>query len=97
MIERIMLFKLHDPGSREEVAQQTLAALQDLEQLEELTIGLPADAASERSWDLSIVLAVDNLALLHSVLEGPVFRAYLEQTMKDRYVVLKAWSFERLG
>jgi hypothetical protein len=97
MVERIILFKLHDPQTRQEVAALTVAALKDLRELEELSVGVPADAASEKSWDLSIVLGVDNLALLDTLLGSETFTSYLEHTMKDRYQVVKAWSFERLA
>lgn len=97
MVERIMLFKLSDPATREDVAQVTLRALSNLADIEELSVGVPAEAASEKSWDLSVVLGVANLALLNSVLESHAYRSYLEDTMQGRYEVMKAWTFERLG
>lgn len=97
MVERIMLFKLNDPATRDEVAAMTDAALAKLPDIEELSVGVPADAASEKSWDLSIVIGVNNLSLLDSVLESRAFTTYLDDTMKGRYAVLKAWTFERLG
>lgn len=97
MVERIMLFKLNEPATRDEVAARTQEALSSLPDVEELSVGVPADASSEKSWDLSVVLGVANLALLTSVLESPAFLRYLDDTMKERYAVLKAWTFERLG
>jgi hypothetical protein len=97
MVERIFLFKLHEPDTRHEVAAQTQAALGDLPEIEELSVGTPADASSEKSWDLSVVIGVANLALLTSLLDGEAFGRWLAGTMKDRYAVVKAWSFERLG
>lgn len=96
MVERIILFKLEDPATRHEVAALSVAALQDLPEVEELSVGVPADAASEKSWDVSIVIGAHSLALLSNLLEGEAFKHYLEQTMKGRYQVVKAWSFERL-
>lgn len=97
MVERIMLFKLHEPSAREALASQAVEALARINELEEVSVGLPADAASEKSWDLSVVIGVANLALLNAVLESDGFRLFLEGVMKDRYQVTKAWSFERLG
>lgn len=96
MFERIILFKLEDPNSRREVAALSVAALQDLPEVEELSVGVPADLASEKSWDLSVVIGAHSLALLDNLLESEAFKGYLEQTMKGRYQVVKAWSFERL-
>ena len=97
MVERIMLFKLSDPSTRSEVAALTEAALSSIADIEELSVGVPADAASEKSWDLSIVMGVTNLSLLGNLLESAAFKTYLEETMKGRFEVVKAWSFERLG
>ncbi|MDB4991673.1 MAG: hypothetical protein JWN04_6851 [Myxococcaceae bacterium] len=97
MIERIMLFKLHDPATRSEVARLTQSALRTLPELEALSVGLPADAAAERSWDLSVVIGSTSMTALSALLTSAPFVHYLEQTMKDRYVVLKAWNFERQG
>lgn len=99
MIERIMLFKLHDPSTRDEVANLSLAMLSELENaaaIDELSVGTPADEASLKSWDLSVVIGVANLALLNTVLESSPFQAYLDGAMKERCAVIKAWSFERL-
>jgi len=96
MVERIFLFKLNEPDSRHEVAALTQAALADLGDVEELSVGTPADPNSEKSWDLSVVLGVVNLTLLDTLLESaPVVRWY--QDMSARSAVVKAWSFDRLG
>jgi len=92
-----MLFKLNEPATRDEVAALTQATLSNLPEIEELSVGVPADAASEKSWDLSVVVGVANLALLNTVLESPGFVRYLDGTMQGRYAVLKAWTFERLS
>ena len=92
-----MLFKLNDPATRDEVAAKSVDALSRLPNLEELSVGVPADAASEKSWDLSVVLGVANLTLLDRVLESALFTSYLDTVMAGRYAVMKAWSFERLG
>jgi hypothetical protein len=97
MVERIILFKLNDPATREEVAALTVAALDDIDSIEELSVGLPADASSEKSWDLSLVIGVANLSLLDTVLASEAFTTYLDGEMKARSAVIKAWSFERIG
>ncbi len=97
MVERIMLFKLNEPATRDELASRTLEALSKVDDLEELSVGVPADEPSAKSWDLSVILGVANAALLNAVLESPALTSYLDDTMKGRYAVLKAWTFERLG
>lgn len=95
MVERIMLFKLNVPSTRAEVAALTRQALYDLAGVEELSVGLPADAASEKSWDLSVVLRFSSLARQNEVLESDAFKDFLDVQLQGRYAVMKAWSFER--
>lgn len=97
MVERIMLFKLVDSSTRDELAALTQKKLSQLKWLEELSIGLPADEASSKSWDLSVVMGFATLDELNATLESAPFQAYLSYDMNGRYEVLKAWSFTRLG
>jgi hypothetical protein len=96
MVERIILFKLNDPATREECAALAVSALDRIDSIEELSVGVPADASSEKSWDLSLVIGVANLALLDTVLAGEAFQSF-DDELKGRCAVIKAWSFERLG
>jgi hypothetical protein len=97
MVERIMLFKLHDPEQRGELAKLARDTLIDLEGIEEISVGLPADPASAKSWDMSLVLAFASEAAQNVVLGGAAFRELIEQRLGERVQVLKGWSFERLG
>jgi hypothetical protein len=97
MVERIMLFKLVDANSRDEVAALTLKSLAGLRLLEELSVGLPADEPSAKSWDLSIVMGFASEGELRAALDSPAFNNYLQRDMAGRYEVVKAWSFTRLA
>jgi hypothetical protein len=96
MVERIMLFKLVDSSAREEVAALTLKALSALRKLEELSVGLPADESSAKSWDVSVVMGFSSSDELAGALESPAFRDYMLHQMEGRYEVVKSWSFARL-
>jgi hypothetical protein len=96
MVERILLFKLVDPSTRDEVASLTLRALGSLRMLEELSVGVPTDEASAKSWDLSIVMGFASAEDLSLALENPMFHSYLQRDMEGRYEVLKAWNFTRV-
>jgi hypothetical protein len=96
MVERIMLFKLNDPSTRQAIAALMVSTFSKLTDIEELSVGVPADMHAEKSWDLSVVIGVPNLALLDALLASNTFTNFLEKTMNGRYTVLKAWSFERL-
>lgn len=96
MVERIMLCKLHEPSARHEVAALTRGALFELEGLEELSVGLPADPASEKSWDMSVVMSFSTLASQKAALETEAFTRFMERELAPRCSVIKAWNFERL-
>lgn len=92
-----MLIKLKDPAAREQLAADALALLSRLPDVEECSVGLPADASSEKSWDLSIVLGFANAALLQQVLASAAFTSFLEVQLGERVAMHKAWSFARLA
>lgn len=96
MVERIMLFKLNDPSTRQAIAALMVSTFAKLADIEELSVGIPADPEAAKSWDLSVVIGVPNLALLDALLAGHTFTTFLEKTMNGRYTIMKAWSFERL-
>jgi hypothetical protein len=96
MVERILLFKLKDPQTRDEVASLTLRALSAVRTLEELSVGLPADEAAEKSWDLSVVMGFATQEDLDGALESSFFHSYIQRDMEGRYEVLKAWNFKRV-
>jgi hypothetical protein len=96
MVERILLFKLNDSSTREEVASLTLRALSGLRTLEELSVGLPADEPSAKSWDLSVVMGFATQEDLEAALESPFFHSYMQRDMEGRYEVVKAWNFMRV-
>jgi hypothetical protein len=96
MVERIMLIKLNDPSTRQAIAAMMVSTFAKLTDIEELSVGIPADADAQKSWDLSVVIGVPNLALLEQLLASNTFTTFFEKTMSGRFTITKAWSFERL-
>jgi len=97
MIERIVLFKLKDEycndASRTEFANRTRADLSALEQVRSVTVGVPADEASEQSWDISIVLHFDSTQDVDAYIIDPAHQAYVQNYAAPRIEVRKAWNF----
>jgi hypothetical protein len=98
MIERIVLFKLDgewtEPSRRADVAARSRAWLAKRPGVRALTVGVPADADAEKSWDLSVVLRFDDLAAYERFRDDPAYRAYVEMFMAPMTQVTKAWNFE---
>jgi hypothetical protein len=94
MIDRIVLFKLRDdlsnPAGRVSIASELEAVVRAEHPMLSATIGLPADAASERSWDLAITLICEPPSSTRAGAEDALIAA-----LGDRLLLHKAWSFER--
>lgn len=98
MIDRIVLFKLkeayaHD-AARREVAAHSRQVLASVPGVEEVRVGVPADAAAGKSWDLSVVVRFASLDAVEAYRVHPVHRAYVDEYMRPRMEVVKAWNFE---
>jgi hypothetical protein len=96
MVERIVLVKLSSGSERAAIAERIHEALRELPELATLSVGLPADPASEKSWDVSLILRFETLAALEQALASESFRALFERELAPVCQVVKAWSFAPL-
>lgn len=97
MIERIVLFKLKDEYANEraraEIADHSRKVLGAVPGVKAVSVGVPADAPSEKSWDLSLVLQFATLEAVEAYREHPDHRSYVNDYMRPRMEVIKAWNF----
>jgi hypothetical protein len=91
MFERVALFKLVDPGYREEVAAAA-RALASVPGVRGVRIGTPADQDSA-VWDLLVAVTFDRLEDLRLFLNHPVHREFQDRAVGPRVQVQKGWSF----
>jgi hypothetical protein len=82
------------PEARSRIAAHTRETLEEIPGVRSLSVGTPADEAAARSWDLSIVLRFDSLEGIRSYREHPEHRRYVDEYMKPKMQVVKAWNFE---
>jgi len=98
MIERIVLFKLKEEycndAARAEFAERTRTDLSALPQVRGVTVGVPADEASEASWDISIVVRFDSMQDVQQYIVDPAHRAYVDHYAAPQIEVRKAWNFQ---
>ncbi len=97
MIQRIVLIKLKDAytgqEARGEVAEHSRRVLGGLPGVVQVQVGEPAEAKSAKSWDLSIVLGFARLEDVEPYRVHPEHRAYVDDYLKPRMEVIKAWNF----
>jgi hypothetical protein len=98
MIERVALLKLKKeyatPAGRAEITRRALEVLRPLPGVLSLTVGVPADAATEASWDVSIMVRCATPDDLTAYREHPAHRRFVDDVIVPRSEVRKGWSFE---
>lgn len=96
MIYRMVMVKLKDEyvAEREGVARYSEEALAEVPGVQAVQAGVPADDRSARSWDLSLLLRFDDIQAVETYLPHPVHRAYVDEYLAPKMVVLKAWNFK---
>ena len=96
MVERHLYVKLDGStdGQRERRAKVLRATFGHLPGIQAARVGLPADIASQKAWDLSVVLEFPTLAALENALASDVFLRLERLYLTPNVVVIKAWSFE---
>mgnify|MGYP001811698241 FL=1 len=98
MSQRIVLFKLKDEScndaARAEFVERTRGDLGALSQVLRVTVGTPADEASEASWDSAITVSFDSMDDVKAYIPDPAHRAYVDRNASPKNEVRKAWNFE---
>lgn len=100
-IERHVYIKLEDAHANEAgraaVVQETLRVLPGVAGVRGVRVGTPADARSEASWDLFIIVSFDAVEDIEPYIQDGAHRAYVDDFLKPRLACLKAWNFEVQG
>jgi hypothetical protein len=98
MIEHLHLAKLHpdrchDAG-RDEAAREARELLSPLPGLHSLHVGLPADAASLKSWDVAIIARFAGPAHADAFAQDARYQAWLTVALPKHAQVIKHWRFQ---
>ena len=97
MVERVALIKLKPahatPAERKAIVQRALADLAGLPGVASLSAGVPADAASEASWDVIITVRCASPADLEAYRAHPIHRRFVDEVVVPLSDVRKGWSF----
>jgi Stress responsive A/B Barrel Domain len=97
MIERVTLIKLKPEHANDEarsaIARRALAELSGIPGVASLSAGVPADAASEASWDVIVTVRCASKADLETYRSHPTHRRFVDEVVVPPSAVRKAWSF----
>ncbi len=101
MIQRIVLLKLNEEhatdSGRTLVAAHSREVLTVLPGFVKVDVGIPADASSRESWDISMVLKFESVDDLEPFRVHPDHRSYVDAFLKPKLALIKAWNFEIPG
>lgn len=94
-IERYVYVRLSEQytAEREDVAAHTRKVLAALPQVLSVSVGIPADDHADKAWDLSIALRFASLADVEAYRVHPDHRRYVDDYLRPRMKVIKAWNF----
>jgi hypothetical protein len=92
VIQRLVLLKLKDSGTKEEVAAAALRDLPRVPGVRAVRVGRPADADAA-VWDLLLAVSFDRIEDVAVYQVDPLHRAFVEQVLTPRVEVRKAWNF----
>jgi len=97
MIERVVLVKLRPEHAtaeeRDAVARRALETLRPIPGVLAVMAGQPADAASEKSWDVLIAIRFASLADAEAYGAHPDHRRFVDEFVAPRCDVRKVWNF----
>ena len=97
MVERVALIKLKpahaNAAAREALVRRALDELGGLPGVTSLSAGVPADAASEASWDVIITVRCASAADLDAYRAHPTHRRFVDEAVVPVSDVRKGWSF----
>lgn len=98
MVERYVFLRLNDdlanPAGRAALAERARAVLPTVPGVVSVSIGIPADDASEKSWDVSFVVRFASVDDIPAYIDHPVHQAFVKDDLMPQVKVRKAWNFE---
>jgi len=98
MVERYVFIKLKDSESTSEgrraVIDRARESLPAIPGAVAVTVGGPADGAAVASWDVSIVVRFAAVEDIEPYRANPEHRLFVDDFLKPRMEVIKAWNFE---
>jgi hypothetical protein len=101
MIRRFVFFRFLKPYRTEEamgeIISRSHAVLGGSDDVVSYEIGTASDTQSLAAWDVSITATFMDQHALEAYIVHPAHRAYVDEFIKPRLEVIKAWNFRGEG
>jgi hypothetical protein len=100
MIERVHLLKLKPEHAtahaRREIVERALTVLAAVPGVQHVEAGMPADAETEKSWDIFIAVRFASVSDIDAYRVHPEHRRFVDEFLAPRTDVKKGWNFNCL-
>lgn len=99
MIDRYVFVRLAEgyAGERDAMAAYSAEVLGEVPGVLGVSVGTPADEHAAAAWDLCMVVRFASLADVEAYRVHPAHRRYVDEYLRPRMQVIKAWNFESPG
>ena len=101
MIRRFVFFRFKEAyrgvDAKAEILERTHEVLQTVPGVLDYEVGTPADEKASAAWDLSISVGFETRESLAAYIADPEHRRYVDEFIKPRLEVIKAWNFHPSG
>ena len=98
MIQRVVAIKLKDNYAsvedRAQVAAMSREVLGAVPGVRSIEVATPADFATEKSWDVLLLLRFDDLEAVDVYRAHENHRQYMDVFLRPMLAVIKVWNFE---
>lgn len=97
-VERYVFIKLLDEHAtaeaRAEICAEAERAIRAVPGVLALRVGTPADHHARSAWDLSLAVSFASLEDVERYRDHPEHRRFVDEVVKPRLAVIKAWNME---
>lgn len=99
MIDRYVFVRLEKEhaSERDAIAAHSAEVLGKLPGVLQVSVGTPADEHAGAAWDLSIAVRFASLEDVEAYRVHPAHRRYVDEYLRPRMQVIKAWNFQTPG
>jgi len=76
------------------ISNETIRVFEQIKSIQSFEVLKPADAVAKKAWDLNLIVNFDSLQDIEKYKNNADHREYVDEYLKDKIEVIKAWNFE---
>ena len=76
------------------ISSETIRVFEQIKSIQSFEVLKLADAVAKKAWDLNLIVNFDSLEDIETYKNNTDHRKYVDDFLKDKVEVMKAWNFE---